>query len=57
MPSRNEPCPCGDATKYRRYCLLGLEAVSDELRDRDFGRYARGVLHRCEAALDRDGRW
>ena len=35
MPSRNEPCPCGSATKYKRCCLVGLEAVARELRDRD----------------------
>jgi hypothetical protein len=35
MPSRNEPCPCGSGTKYKRCCLVRLDAVARELRDRD----------------------
>lgn len=35
MPSRNEPCPCGTGTKYKRCCLGRLEAVARELRERD----------------------
>jgi hypothetical protein len=35
MPSRNDPCPCGSATKYKRCCLVVLHAVTRELRDRD----------------------
>ena len=35
MPSRNEPCPCGSGTKYKRCCLVQLDVVARELRDRD----------------------
>ena len=35
MLSRNEPCPCGSGTKYKRCCLVRLETVARELRDRD----------------------
>ena len=35
MPSRNQPCPCGSGIKYKRCCLVRLEAVARELRDRD----------------------
>lgn len=34
MPARNEPCPCGSDTKYKRCCLVRSEAVTRELRDR-----------------------
>lgn len=35
MPARNEPCPCGSGTKYKRCCLQRIDAVARELRDRD----------------------
>jgi hypothetical protein len=35
MPSRNQRCPCGSGIKYKRCCLVGLEAVARELGDRD----------------------
>lgn len=35
MPTRNEPCPCGSGTKYKRCCLPRLDAVARELRERD----------------------
>lgn len=35
MPSRNEPCPCGSAAKYKRCCLPRVDRVAAELRDRD----------------------
>lgn len=35
MPSRNEPCPCGGGTKYKRCCLARLHVVARELRERD----------------------
>lgn len=35
MPSRNQPCPCGSGIKYKRCCLVRLEAVARELGDRD----------------------
>jgi hypothetical protein len=35
MTSRNEPCPCGSGTKYKRCCLPRLDAVARELRERD----------------------
>jgi hypothetical protein len=34
MPSRNEPCPCGSGTKYKRCCLGRLDVVARELRER-----------------------
>lgn len=34
MPSRNEPCPCGSGSKYKRCCLARGEAVARELRER-----------------------
>ena len=35
MPSRNEPCPCGSGSKYKRCCLERRETVARELRERD----------------------
>jgi SEC-C motif len=35
MPSRNEPCPCGSGQKYKRCCLVKLDVVTRELRERD----------------------
>ncbi len=35
MPSRNERCPCGSASKFKRCCLPRIDAVAGELRDRD----------------------
>ncbi|MGO9955179.1 MAG: YecA family protein [Solirubrobacteraceae bacterium] len=35
MPSRNAPCPCGSARKYKRCCLERGNAVASELRARD----------------------
>ena len=35
MPARNEPCPCGSGTKFKRCCLVKLDAVARELRERD----------------------
>jgi hypothetical protein len=35
MPSRNDPCPCGSAKKFKRCCLERLELVARELRARD----------------------
>jgi hypothetical protein len=35
MPSRNDPCPCGSGAKFKRCCLVRLDAVARELRDRD----------------------
>ncbi|HZL06968.1 MAG TPA: SEC-C metal-binding domain-containing protein, partial [Coriobacteriia bacterium] len=35
MPSRNEPCPCGSGQKYKRCCLVQLDVVARELRERD----------------------
>lgn len=35
MPARNEPCPCGSGAKFKRCCLLRLDAVARELRARD----------------------
>lgn len=35
MPSRNERCPCGSGSKYKRCCLERLDAVARELRARD----------------------
>lgn len=35
MPARNEPCPCGSGAKFKRCCLLGLDAVANEMRARD----------------------
>jgi SEC-C motif len=35
MISRNESCPCGSGTKYKRCCLPRLDAVARELRERD----------------------
>lgn len=35
MPSRNDSCPCGSGTKYKRCCLVRLDAVACELRERD----------------------
>src|ERR1035437_7478403 len=35
MPSRNEPCPCGSGRKYKRCCLVQLDVVARELRERD----------------------
>jgi hypothetical protein len=35
MPSRNERCPCGSASKFKRCCLPRMDAVAGELRDRD----------------------
>lgn len=35
MPSRNDRCPCGSGTKYKRCCLVRLDVVAHELRERD----------------------
>jgi hypothetical protein len=35
MPSRNERCPCGSASKFKRCCLPRIDAVASELRDRN----------------------
>lgn len=35
MPARNEPCPCGSGTKYKRCCLPRLDVVTRELREGD----------------------
>src|SRR5450755_4384763 len=35
MPSRNDPCPCGSAKKFKRCCLERLKLVARELRARD----------------------
>jgi hypothetical protein len=35
MPSRNESCPCGSASKFKRCCLPRIDAVAGELRNRD----------------------
>jgi hypothetical protein len=35
MPSRNERCPCGSASKFKRCCLPRIDAVAGELRERD----------------------
>jgi hypothetical protein len=35
VPSRNEPCPCGSALKYKRCCLERFDAAARELRERD----------------------
>ncbi len=35
MPSRNERCPCGSASTFKRCCLPRIDAVASELRDRD----------------------
>jgi hypothetical protein len=34
MPSRNDSCPCGSGAKYKRCCLVRLDAVACELRER-----------------------
>jgi hypothetical protein len=34
VPSRNEPCPCGSGSKYKRCCLELRETVARELRER-----------------------
>lgn len=35
MPARNERCPCGSASKFKRCCLPRIDAVAGEMRDRD----------------------
>jgi hypothetical protein len=35
MPSRNEPCPCGSGQKDKRCCLVQLDVVAREPRERD----------------------
>jgi hypothetical protein len=35
MPSRNDRCPCGSGAKYKRCCVVRLDAVARELRARD----------------------
>lgn len=35
VPSRNERCPCGSASKFKRCCLPRIDAVASELRDRN----------------------
>jgi hypothetical protein len=35
MPSRNDPCPCGSGSKYQRCCLVRLDVVARELRERE----------------------
>jgi hypothetical protein len=35
MPSRNDRCPCGSGAKFKRCCLVRLDAVARELRERD----------------------
>jgi hypothetical protein len=35
MASRNERCPCGSGTKYKRCCLVKHDAITRELRERD----------------------
>lgn len=34
VPPRNEPCPCGSGSKYKRCCLERRETVARELRER-----------------------
>jgi SEC-C motif len=35
VPSRNEQCPCGSGSKYKRCCLERKQAITRELRERD----------------------
>ena len=35
MASRNGPCPCGSGQKHKRCCLVQLDVVARELRERD----------------------
>lgn len=35
MPARNDRCPCGSGAKFKRCCLLRLDAVAHELRARE----------------------
>jgi hypothetical protein len=35
MPSRNDRCPCGSGAKFKRCCLVRLDAVARDLRERD----------------------
>ncbi len=35
MASRNDPCPCGSGSKFKRCCLERLEEVGRQLRQRD----------------------
>ena len=35
MPARNERCPCGSASKFKRCCLPRIDAIASEMRNRD----------------------
>jgi len=54
MPSRNEPCPCGSGSKYKRCCLVRSDAIARELRQRDalLGDVVEWLKDEHEQALD-----
>lgn len=54
MPGRNDACPCGSTTKYKRCFLVRIDTLARELRDRDalVGRLFEWVKDEHEKALE-----